>query len=199
MSTFKLKDIANGKWPGQYVACVRMHTATGKTYGEILTIPRAQFAAHNRRASALEQEEADRKRIADILKAAEDAIKDLQEQKRLRRERARIAAAEAKLEARREAKRRAGNRLYNAVLKQLQTQWRAPTVGQASVQAAPVAAPAPIVPKLEEIATLADLERLARVAVEQTRPRYEAIMYADNSICETTRGISMDRKNKLTF
>jgi hypothetical protein len=199
MSTFKLKDIATGgyRWPSPYVNCRRMKP-DGTTYGDFLTIPRAQFNAHNANFAALERETNRRREIAETLQAAAEALREHKAATARKAARARIAAAEAKLEARREAKRRAGNRLYNAVLKQLQTQWRAPTVGQATVQhVAPVAAPAPVVPQLTEVASLAEAERQARVAVEQTRPRYEAIMYADNAVIETSRGFVLDRKSSL--
>lgn len=194
MSAFKLRALHTV--PGGYVACVR---ADGKSR-QVAVIPQASFRAHNAEANALEQEANRRQTLQDC----EQFVKEFKEQKRREAEQKKAAERQQKLDEARAAKKRkaqrASDKIVNDYLRSMKYAWRPVSVGQASVQAAPASAPpAPVVPKLEEIATLADAERLARIAVQETLPRYNVIMHVDNSAVEFFKpGLKLDRK-KLTF
>ncbi|MES1176498.1 MAG: hypothetical protein ABUL62_19395 [Myxococcales bacterium] len=204
MAAFKLKAVTqHGRHcaPSGYVMAMR---ADGKSTAHVF-MTHAQFNEHNAEALALEQTEKRRQTLQDC----EQFVKEHNEQKRREAEQKKAADRQRKLDAIAATKKRkalrASDKIVNDYLRSMKYAWRPVSVGQASVLQAPVTAPpAPVVPKLEEIATLADAERVARVAVERhaALTKQLAVMHVDlDAATVITRGpsMSMDRKNKLAL
>ena len=97
-------------------------------------------------------------------------------------------------QARAAAKSRADNATVNAFLKI--NSWRM-TPAQASVQSAPIAAPVEPILSKHEITSLAEAERLARVAVQEALPRYRFDLFADCAAIEPATPFRIATKQTL--
>lgn len=191
MSAFRLKALGTG--PG-FVLAARADGKSGRT----ITMSVAAFEAHNAEARALEQAAAARAKNKQILRDCEQYIKDREAERRRREEQRAADEAERKRQAKQAAKRRKENAMYWATLRRFEAMRISASIGRASV-AAPVAVPEPVeqVPSRQEVASLADAERLARIALEETLPRYTAIMYVDNDVVETAKPFRIATKQTL--
>ncbi|MEI9954504.1 MAG: hypothetical protein WDO74_37440 [Pseudomonadota bacterium] len=133
MSAFKLKALGAG--PG-FVLATRADGRSAHT----VTMSVAAFEAHNAEAREVEQVAAQRAKNKQILQDVERYIKERAADRKRREEQQAADEAERKRSAKRAADKSKADAFYNTMLKQLQSQWRPPAVGQALVQAAPVVA-----------------------------------------------------------